>query len=136
MRNSPPFNRDRSSALRSAGSCSQLLGAAARANSRSSRQDLRNRFVGQSRGYPLHLECERLPDFSKLHTSGSGSPRPNKVSFEGMGKDGKPVKVSYVRTDLGSQTDACEERSRPELSSTITIGFCSLSMLTGTRAPP
>src|SRR5881398_2299780 len=33
-------------------------------------------------------------------------PKTGKVTFEGVGKDGKPVKVSYVRTDLGSQTDA------------------------------
>ena len=33
-------------------------------------------------------------------------PKTNKVTFEGMDKDGKPVKVSYVRTDPGTQTDA------------------------------
>ena len=51
-----------------------------------------------------------------------------------MGKDGKPVKVSYVRTDPSTQTDAVKNEDRPELSSTITIGFCSLSTLIGTRA--
>ena len=33
-------------------------------------------------------------------------PKTNKVSFEGTDKDGKPVKVSYVRTDPSTQTDA------------------------------
>jgi len=33
-------------------------------------------------------------------------PKTGKVSFEGVDKDGKPVKVSYVRTDLSTQTDA------------------------------
>ncbi len=33
-------------------------------------------------------------------------PKTGKVSFEGKDKDGKPVKVSYVRTDLSTQTDA------------------------------
>jgi hypothetical protein len=30
-------------------------------------------------------------------------PKTGKVSFEGTDKDGKPVKVSYVRTDLSTQ---------------------------------
>src|ERR1700736_5053987 len=33
-------------------------------------------------------------------------PKTGKVSFEGVGKDGKPVKVSYVRNDLSTQSDA------------------------------
>jgi len=40
-------------------------------------------------------------------------PKTNKVSFEGVGKDGKPVKVSYVRTDPGSQTDAVKNEVDP-----------------------
>jgi len=40
-------------------------------------------------------------------------PKTNKVTFEGVGKDGKPVKVSYVRTDLGSQTDAVKNEVDP-----------------------
>src|ERR1700681_800625 len=40
-------------------------------------------------------------------------PKTNKVSFEGLGKDAKPVKVSYVRTDLGSQTDAVKNEVDP-----------------------
>ena len=31
-------------------------------------------------------------------------PKTNKVTFEGVGKDGKPVKVSYVRTDPAPKT--------------------------------
>ena len=40
-------------------------------------------------------------------------PKTNKVSYEGKDKDGKPVKVSYVRTDLGSQTDAVKNEVGP-----------------------
>jgi len=40
-------------------------------------------------------------------------PKTNKVTFEGVGKDGKPVTVSYVRTDLGSQTDAVKNEVDP-----------------------
>src|SRR5579872_1132886 len=33
-------------------------------------------------------------------------PKTGRVTFEGMDKDGKPVKVSYTRTDLSSESDA------------------------------
>src|SRR5882724_6838851 len=40
-------------------------------------------------------------------------PKTNKVTFEGVGKDGKPVKVSYVRTDPSTQTDAVKNEVDP-----------------------
>jgi hypothetical protein len=40
-------------------------------------------------------------------------PKTNKVSFEGTDKDGKPVKVSYVRTDPSTQTDAVKNQIDP-----------------------
>jgi hypothetical protein len=40
-------------------------------------------------------------------------PKTNKVSFEGKDKDGKDVKVSYVRTDMSSQTDAVKKQVDP-----------------------
>jgi hypothetical protein len=40
-------------------------------------------------------------------------PKTNKVTFEGVGKDGKPVKVSYVRTDLSTQSDAVKNEVDP-----------------------
>jgi hypothetical protein len=40
-------------------------------------------------------------------------PKTNKVTFEGVDKDGKPVKVSYVRTDLSTQTDAVKNEVDP-----------------------
>ena len=33
-------------------------------------------------------------------------PKTGKVSYEGKDKQGKPVKVSYMRSELGSQSDA------------------------------
>jgi len=36
-------------------------------------------------------------------------PKTNKVSYEGKDKDGKPVKVSYMRSELSSQPDAGEK---------------------------
>src|SRR5258708_1943816 len=43
-------------------------------------------------------------------------PKTNKVTFEGVGKDGKPVKVSYVRTDLSSQTDSVKNEVDPSFA--------------------
>ena len=40
-------------------------------------------------------------------------PKTNKVTYEGVDKDGKPVKVSYVRTDLSTQTDAVKNEVDP-----------------------
>ena len=40
-------------------------------------------------------------------------PKTNKVTYEGKDKDGKPVKVSYLRTELGSQTDAVKNEIDP-----------------------
>ena len=40
-------------------------------------------------------------------------PKTNKVTFEGVDKDGKPVKVSYVRTDPSTQTDAVKNEVDP-----------------------
>jgi hypothetical protein len=40
-------------------------------------------------------------------------PKTNKVSFEGKDKDGKPVKVSYTRTNLNSQPDNVKTQVDP-----------------------
>lgn len=40
-------------------------------------------------------------------------PKTNKVSYEGKDKDGKPVKVTYLRSDLGSQPDAVKNEVDP-----------------------
>ena len=40
-------------------------------------------------------------------------PKTNKVSYEGKDKDGKPVKISYVRTDPSSQSDAVKNEVDP-----------------------
>src|SRR5260221_12308667 len=40
-------------------------------------------------------------------------PKTGKVSYEGTDKDGKPVNVSYVRTDLSSQSDAVKNQIDP-----------------------
>jgi hypothetical protein len=40
-------------------------------------------------------------------------PKTGKVSFEGKDKDGKPVKVSYLRSELGTQPDAVKNDVEP-----------------------
>jgi hypothetical protein len=40
-------------------------------------------------------------------------PKTNKVSFEGKDKDGKAVKVSYVRSDLSNQPEAVKKEIDP-----------------------
>ena len=40
-------------------------------------------------------------------------PKTNKVSYEGTDKDGKPVKVTYIRSDLSTQSDAVKNEIDP-----------------------
>ena len=40
-------------------------------------------------------------------------PKTGKVSYEGKDKDGKPVKVSYVRSELAKQPDAVKNEVEP-----------------------
>ncbi len=40
-------------------------------------------------------------------------PKTNKVSYEGKDKDGKPVKVTYTRSELNSQPDAVKNEVDP-----------------------
>src|SRR5258705_4108682 len=50
--------------------------------------------------------------FKAAHTW-EWEPKTNKVTFEGVGKDGKPVKVSYVRTDMSGQPDNVKNEVDP-----------------------
>src|SRR6516225_3192908 len=40
-------------------------------------------------------------------------PKTNKVSYEGKDKEGKPVKVTYLRSELSKQTDAVKNEVDP-----------------------
>jgi hypothetical protein len=48
-----------------------------------------------------------------LSRSWEWEPKTNKVSYEGKDKDGKPVKVTYLRSELGSQPDAVKNEVDP-----------------------
>jgi hypothetical protein len=54
-----------------------------------------------------------IPGVFKLAHAWEWEPKTNKVSYEGKDKDGKPVKVSYVRSDLGSQSEAVKNEVDP-----------------------
>ena len=45
--------------------------------------------------------------------SWESEPKTGKVSYEGKDKDGKPVKVTYTRAELGSQPDAVRNEIDP-----------------------
>ena len=50
--------------------------------------------------------------FKAAHTW-EWEPKTNKVTFEGTDKDGKPVKVTYTRTELSSQPDNVKNQVDP-----------------------
>lgn len=48
-----------------------------------------------------------------LSRSWEWEPKTTKVTYEGKDKDGKPVKVTYMRSDLGSQPDSVKNEVDP-----------------------
>ena len=54
-----------------------------------------------------------VPGLFKISHSWVWEPKTNKVSYEGKDKDGQPVKVSYIRTELSSQPDAVKNEVDP-----------------------
>jgi hypothetical protein len=60
--------------------------------------------------YTFNLD---LPGVINLSHAWEWEPKTNKVSYEGKDKDGKPVKVTYVRSQLSSQPDAVKNEVEP-----------------------
>jgi hypothetical protein len=54
-----------------------------------------------------------LPDGRKLSHTWQWSPKTNTVSYEGKDKDGNPVKATYQRSQLSSQSDAIKKEIDP-----------------------
>jgi hypothetical protein len=54
-----------------------------------------------------------IPGLFKVAHVWEWEPKTNKVAYEGKDKDGKPVKVSYMRSDLGSQPDSVKNEVDP-----------------------
>jgi hypothetical protein len=54
-----------------------------------------------------------IPGLFKLAHAWEWEPKTGKVSYEGKDKDGKPVKVSYMRSELSSQPDVVKNEVEP-----------------------
>ena len=54
-----------------------------------------------------------IPGVFKLSRTWEWEPKTNKVTYEGKDKDGKPVQVSYVRTELSTQSDQVKNEVDP-----------------------
>ena len=54
-----------------------------------------------------------IPGLFKLSHVWEWEPKTGKVSYEGKDKDGKPVKVSYIRSQLASQPDSVKNEVEP-----------------------
>ena len=54
-----------------------------------------------------------IPGLFKIAHKWEWEPQTNKISYEGQDKAGKPVKVSYVRSELSSQPDAVKNEVDP-----------------------
>ena len=54
-----------------------------------------------------------IPGLIKLSHSWEWEPKTGKVTYEGKDKDGKPVKVTYVRSQLSSQSDVVKNEIEP-----------------------
>jgi len=60
--------------------------------------------------YSFNLD---IPGLIKLSHKWEWEPKTGKVTYEGQDKDGKPVKVSYVRSQLSSQPDTVKNEVEP-----------------------
>lgn len=60
--------------------------------------------------YTFNLQ---IPGLISLSHAWEWEPKTGKVSYEGKDKEGKPVKVSYVRSELASQPDAVKNEVEP-----------------------
>ena len=54
-----------------------------------------------------------IPGVFKLSRTWEWEPKTNKVTYEGKDKDGKPVKVTYMRSELSSQPDNVKNEIDP-----------------------
>src|SRR5215475_15085660 len=54
-----------------------------------------------------------IPGVFKLSRTWEWEPKTNIVTYEGKDKEGKPVKVTYKRTELSSQPDAVKKEIDP-----------------------
>lgn len=54
-----------------------------------------------------------IPGLFKVSHVWEWEPKTNKISYEGRSKDGKPIKVSYMQSELSSQSDLVKNEVEP-----------------------
>lgn len=60
--------------------------------------------------YSFNLD---IPGLFNVSRSWEWEPKTGKVTYEGKDKDGKPVKITYMRSDLNSQSDVVKNEIEP-----------------------
>ena len=66
---------------------------------------------------------------------GNGEPKTDLITYEGKDKDGKPVKLTYQRSQLGSQSDLVKNEIDPAFSNDNYWLLFVLHVPPGTAAP-
>ena len=66
-----------------------------------------------------------FPDGRKIANKWEWSPKTDTVSYEGKDKAGNPVKVTYQRSKLDSQSDVVKKEIDPQFANDPSVGRCS-----------
>ena len=68
-----------------------------------------------------------IPGAFKLSRTWEWEPKTNTVTYEGKDKEGKPVKVTYKRSELSSQPDSVKKEIDPAFMASSSLFFCRRS---------
>src|SRR5882724_11283370 len=98
-----------------ANSCSQKRSAVPEKTATTSAEQIAKAYGLDSFGQIEAIRYTWNAQFTGVNLSHSWvwEPKTNKVSYEGKDKDGKPVKVSYLRSELSSQPDTVKNEVEP-----------------------
>src|SRR5258706_6866017 len=101
--------------LFAANSCSQKRSAVPEQTAKTNAEQIAKTYGLDSFGQIEAIRYTWNAQFTGVNLSHSWvwEPKTNKVSYEGKDKDGKPVKVSYLRSALSSQPDAVRNEVDP-----------------------
>ena len=107
------WNHDPTAGCRGGGPCCNLMGAR-RARQLSRRWLRRLGSFGQVEGIRYTFNAE-FPGV-KLSRAREWEPKTGQVTFQGRDKEGKPVKVTYLRSQLSSQSDVVQKEIEPNFT--------------------
>jgi hypothetical protein len=98
-----------------ANSCSQKRSAVSEQTARINAEQIARSYGLDSFGQIEAIRYTWNAQFSAVNLSHSWvwEPKTDKVSYEGKDKDGKPIKVSYMRSELSSQDDTVKNEVDP-----------------------